>query len=157
MYVFPCCNYPFLQLWYIYFSEKSGSHKWQEPKFPTECYFLTLHCHHLSVLPISRKYQRRLRATRDLQVITITLWYVCYTSVFFLPYIKEWDQVCCNKHCIIMQRMVEEMQNAEPQWRHLASAQRNSHLLKRWKSQVKVKATHQMYKITLLMILLLYY
>ena len=39
--------------------------------------------------------------------------------------------------------MVEEMQNAEPQWRHLASAQRNSHLLKRWKSQVKVKTNNQ--------------
>lgn len=52
----------------IIVAEKSGTHKWQEPKFPTECYFLTLHCHHLSVLPISRKYQRRLRATRDLQV-----------------------------------------------------------------------------------------
>ena len=37
-----------------------------EPKFPTVCFFLTLHCHHLSILPVTRKYQRRLRAIRDL-------------------------------------------------------------------------------------------
>ncbi|KAH9514136.1 Ubiquitin conjugation factor E4 B [Bulinus truncatus] len=35
-------------------------------KFSTECFFLTLHCHHLSILPVTRKYQRRLRAIRDL-------------------------------------------------------------------------------------------
>ncbi len=38
----------------------------------------------------------------------------------------------------LFQRMVEEMQNAEPQWRHTPNSQRNSQLLKRWKSQVKV-------------------
>lgn len=37
-----------------------------EPKFSTECFFLTLHCHHLAILPVTRKYQRRLRAIRDL-------------------------------------------------------------------------------------------
>jgi len=47
--------------------KKSSSHSWQSPKFPTECYFFTLHCHHLSVIPAMRKYQRRLRAVRDLQ------------------------------------------------------------------------------------------
>ncbi|ELT92164.1 hypothetical protein CAPTEDRAFT_182882 [Capitella teleta] len=41
--------------------------EWPDPKFPTECYFLTLHCHHLAILPIVRKYQRRLRALHDLQ------------------------------------------------------------------------------------------
>lgn len=41
--------------------------EWQDPKFPTECYFLTLHAHHLSVAPVARKYQRRLRELRDLQ------------------------------------------------------------------------------------------
>lgn len=38
-----------------------------DPKFPTECFFLTLHCHHLSVIPAMRRYVRRIRATRDLQ------------------------------------------------------------------------------------------
>ncbi|CAG5126106.1 unnamed protein product, partial [Candidula unifasciata] len=37
-----------------------------EVKFSTECFFLTLHCHHLAILPVTRKYQRRLRAIRDL-------------------------------------------------------------------------------------------
>lgn len=39
---------------------------WQDPKFPTECFYLTLHCHHLSIIPAVRRYQRRLRAIRDL-------------------------------------------------------------------------------------------
>lgn len=42
-------------------------HKWQDPKFPTECFFLTLHCHHLSIIPIVHKYQRVLRAVREYQ------------------------------------------------------------------------------------------
>lgn len=46
---------------------KSGSHSWQEIKFPTECFFLTLHCHHLAIIPAIRRYVRRLRAIRDLQ------------------------------------------------------------------------------------------
>ncbi|MGH0122397.1 UNVERIFIED_CONTAM: hypothetical protein FKN15_014828 [Acipenser sinensis] len=40
--------------------------KFPEPKFPTECFFLTLHAHHLSILPGCRRYIRRLRAIRDL-------------------------------------------------------------------------------------------
>ncbi|KAL6483005.1 hypothetical protein MHYP_G00078770 [Metynnis hypsauchen] len=40
--------------------------KFSEPKFPTECFFLTLHTHHLSILPGCRRYIRRLRAIRDL-------------------------------------------------------------------------------------------
>ncbi|KAL3273001.1 hypothetical protein HHI36_014457 [Cryptolaemus montrouzieri] len=39
----------------------------QAPNFSTICWFLTLHCHHLSLLPALQKYQRRLRAIRDLQ------------------------------------------------------------------------------------------
>ncbi|KAM9445877.1 ubiquitin conjugation factor E4 B isoform 2-T2 [Clarias gariepinus] len=42
------------------------SSKFSEPKFPTECFFLTLHAHHLSILPGCRRYIRRLRAIRDL-------------------------------------------------------------------------------------------
>ncbi|XP_051961213.1 ubiquitin conjugation factor E4 B isoform X2 [Xyrauchen texanus] len=40
--------------------------RFSEPKFPTECFFLTLHAHHLSILPCCRRYIRRLRAIRDL-------------------------------------------------------------------------------------------
>lgn len=76
-------------------------HKWKEPKFPTQCWFLTLHCHHLALLPACQKYQRRLRALRDLQ------------------------------------KLVEEMQSTESQWKELPVAQRNKELLKRWKQQIK--------------------
>ncbi|XP_072283184.1 ubiquitin conjugation factor E4 B isoform X3 [Pyxicephalus adspersus] len=37
-----------------------------DPKFPTECFFLTLHTHHLAILPSCRRYIRRLRAIREL-------------------------------------------------------------------------------------------
>ncbi|XP_074037947.1 ubiquitination factor E4B [Leptinotarsa decemlineata] len=43
------------------------SNKFETPNFSTVCWFLTLHCHHLSILPALQKYQRRLRAIRDLQ------------------------------------------------------------------------------------------
>ncbi|XP_060521992.1 ubiquitin conjugation factor E4 B [Cylas formicarius] len=48
--------------------EKFGeSYDFSAPKFSTICWFLTLHCHHLSLLPAIQKYQRRLRAIKDLQ------------------------------------------------------------------------------------------
>lgn len=42
-------------------------HRWIDPKFATECFFLCIHCHHLSVIPMTRKYQRMIRAVRELQ------------------------------------------------------------------------------------------
>lgn len=39
---------------------------WQAVKFPTECYFLTAYCHHLAVVPISRRFVRRVRAIKEL-------------------------------------------------------------------------------------------
>lgn len=47
--------------------EFGKSHEFPSPNFSTICWFLTLHCHHLSLLPAIQKYQRRLRAIRDLQ------------------------------------------------------------------------------------------
>jgi len=44
-------------------------HRWLDPKFATECFFLCIHCHHLSVIPMTRKYQRLVRAIRELQHI----------------------------------------------------------------------------------------
>ncbi|XP_071535625.1 ubiquitin conjugation factor E4 B-like [Panulirus ornatus] len=38
-----------------------------EVTFHSQCWFLTLHAHHLGVLPVMRKYTRRIRAIRDLQ------------------------------------------------------------------------------------------
>ncbi|CAH0564355.1 unnamed protein product [Brassicogethes aeneus] len=47
----------------------SKTQEWQTPNFSTICWFLTLHCHHLALLPALQKYQRRLRAIKDLQKI----------------------------------------------------------------------------------------
>lgn len=43
------------------------THKWQEPKFATECFFFAVHCHHISIVPVFRKYQRLVRAVRELK------------------------------------------------------------------------------------------
>ncbi|XP_078281134.1 ubiquitin conjugation factor E4 B isoform X2 [Rhinoraja longicauda] len=47
-------------------AELNDQSMFAEPKFPTECFFLTLHAHHLAILPSCRRYIRRLRAIRDL-------------------------------------------------------------------------------------------
>jgi len=47
--------------------DKSTTHKWEDPKFATECFFMCLHCHHLSIIPLIQKYQRHIRAVRELQ------------------------------------------------------------------------------------------
>ena len=46
--------------------EHVGKQEEKEGNFPTECWFLTLVAHHVGVLPIVRRYQRRLRALREL-------------------------------------------------------------------------------------------
>ncbi|XP_040182344.1 ubiquitin conjugation factor E4 B isoform X1 [Rana temporaria] len=50
--------------WMGELSQDSSS--FSDPKFPTECFFLTLHAHHLAILPSCRRYIRRLRAIREL-------------------------------------------------------------------------------------------
>lgn len=45
----------------------SKDFRFQEVNFHSHCWFLTLHAHHLGVLPVMRKYTRRIRAIRDLQ------------------------------------------------------------------------------------------
>ncbi|CAH1129076.1 unnamed protein product [Ceutorhynchus assimilis] len=47
--------------------EFGKTHEFPNPNFSTICWFLTLHCHHLSLLPTIQKYQRTLRTIRDLQ------------------------------------------------------------------------------------------
>ncbi|XP_029675459.1 LOW QUALITY PROTEIN: ubiquitin conjugation factor E4 B-like [Formica exsecta] len=44
-----------------------STHKWTEPKFPTQCWFLTLHCHHIVLLPALQNYWRKLYDSEDLQ------------------------------------------------------------------------------------------
>ena len=53
----------------LYLSGKEPNSPWQEPKFPTECFTVTVYCHHLSILPAVRKHQRCLRAIRELSRI----------------------------------------------------------------------------------------
>lgn len=77
------------------------THKWSEAKFPTQCWFLTLHCHHIALIPALQKYQRKLRALRDLQ------------------------------------KMLDELQATEPQWKDSPFAEHNKDLIKQWKQQLK--------------------
>ncbi|XP_029672500.1 ubiquitin conjugation factor E4 B-like [Formica exsecta] len=43
-----------------------STHKWTEPKFPTQCWFLTLHCHRIALLPALQNYRRKLYASENL-------------------------------------------------------------------------------------------
>ncbi|WAR13927.1 UBE4B-like protein [Mya arenaria] len=72
---------------------------WQEPKFPTECFTLTVNAHHLSILPVVQRHQRCVRAIRDLS------------------------------------RVVEELENSEPIWKHFPQAARNRQIVKKYKQQ----------------------
>ncbi|XP_076223134.1 ubiquitination factor E4B isoform X2 [Nomia melanderi] len=77
------------------------THRWAEPKFPTQCWFITLHCHHIALLPALQKYQRKLRTLRDVQ------------------------------------KMLDDLQATEPQWKDTFFAARNKELIKRYKEQLK--------------------
>nr|CAH7740032.1 unnamed protein product [Callosobruchus chinensis] len=48
-------------------SSPSDTSRPAQSNFSTLCWFLTLHCHHLALIPALHKYQRRVRAARDLQ------------------------------------------------------------------------------------------
>ena len=78
------------------FSEKQE--KGKEVNFPTECWWLTLYAHHVAVLPIIRRYQRRLRALRDLQKMVEELeksepaWKNHHSAHHNRQMIKKWKQ-----------------------------------------------------------------
>ncbi|OXU26331.1 hypothetical protein TSAR_003121 [Trichomalopsis sarcophagae] len=76
-------------------------HTWSKAKFPTQCWFLTLHCHHIALIPALQKYQKKLRTLRDLQ------------------------------------KMLDELQSTEAQWKDTMHAMQNKELIKRWKHQLK--------------------
>lgn len=65
-----CSNFSFSFYFFTWTDE--DPRKFSEPKFPTECFFLTLHTHHLSILPSCRRYIGRLRAIRELNRYTRT-------------------------------------------------------------------------------------
>jgi ubiquitin conjugation factor E4 B len=80
---------------------EAGGHTWAKAKFPTQCWFLTLHCHHIALIPALQKYQKKLRALRDLQ------------------------------------KMLDELQATESQWKDTIHAMQNKELIKKWKHQLK--------------------
>ena len=49
------------------------SWKQQNPSFPTECFFLTMQAHHLSIVPLSRTFNRRQRGINELQAMVSDL------------------------------------------------------------------------------------
>lgn len=38
-----------------------------QPNFNTHCWFLTLHAHHLAVMPTIQRYNKRLRAIKEIR------------------------------------------------------------------------------------------
>lgn len=55
------------QQWVQQLNQPDSAYVWQECKFPTECWFMTLHAQHLAYLPAARRHQRRMRALKDYQ------------------------------------------------------------------------------------------
>ena len=94
------CKYPIKVTEWVEDLESKG-HTWSKVKFSTQCWFLTLHCHHIALIPALQKHQNRLRALRDLQ------------------------------------KMLDELQATESQWKDTVHAPRNEELIKRWKQQLK--------------------
>ncbi|ODN01348.1 Ubiquitin conjugation factor E4 B [Orchesella cincta] len=77
-------------------------HTWTEPKFPTQCWFLTLQAHHVALIPSLNNYQRLLRQTRELQ------------------------------------KLVAELSSEEQRWLNGPNASRNTRMLKRWRTELKI-------------------
>ncbi|KAM0732007.1 Ubiquitin conjugation factor E4 B [Formica fusca] len=85
-----------------------NTHKWTEPKFPTQCWFLTLHCHHIALLPALQNYRRKLYALENLQ------------------------------------KMLDQLQATESQWKDGPLAEHNKNLIKQWKQQLKQLLTFKL-------------
>lgn len=62
--------------------------KFQSPKFPTECFFLTAMCHHITLSPVLRRYKEVLKEIHRLKHVIIinshNIFVVIYTSIFIL-------------------------------------------------------------------------
>ena len=50
-----------------------GSWKQDSPSFPTECFFLTMQAHHLSIVPLARSFNRRQREINELHQMVADL------------------------------------------------------------------------------------
>lgn len=118
-----------------------GPTKFSEPKFPTECFFLTLHAHHLSILPGCRRYIRRLRAIRELNRYLFV--FRDNTCIDERQFNNTRMHPCIHSMCVLMWfiplvRTVEELKNSESQWKDSPLASRHREMLKRCKTQLKV-------------------
>lgn len=51
----------------MFFTEKDHNVKWEAVNFQTHCWFLTLHAHHLAIMPAIQRYRQKLRAIKELQ------------------------------------------------------------------------------------------
>ncbi|CAK8686773.1 unnamed protein product [Clavelina lepadiformis] len=51
----------------LWIEKNQSSWQQQNPNFPTECFFLTMHAHHLSIVPIARLFLRRQRGMSELR------------------------------------------------------------------------------------------
>jgi len=51
----------------MYISFLCIANSFKEVKFSTRCWFLTLFCHHVALIPAFTKHTRRYRTVRDLQ------------------------------------------------------------------------------------------
>ncbi|KAM0736292.1 Ubiquitin conjugation factor E4 B [Formica fusca] len=75
-----------------------STHKWMKPNFPTQCWFLTLHCHHIALLPALQNYRRNLCALQDLQKMlnelqaTESRWKNSPLAEHNKDLIKQWKQ-----------------------------------------------------------------
>lgn len=50
-----------LNLTTCFLLDKDPANVWKEPKFQTQCWFLTLYAHHVALLPALQNHQRRIR------------------------------------------------------------------------------------------------
>lgn len=41
--------------------------KWEQVNFQTHCWFLTLQAHHLAIMPAIQRYNKRLRAIKEIR------------------------------------------------------------------------------------------
>lgn len=47
--------------------QKDPNINWEIPNFQTHCWFLTLHAHHLAIMPAIQRYSKKVRAIKELQ------------------------------------------------------------------------------------------
>lgn len=85
--------------------------KWENVNFQTHCWFLTLHAHHLAILPAIQRYNKRLRAIKEIRRMlqelnnTKSLWENSVNAGRNKDLIERWNhqlkklnksKICCD-------------------------------------------------------------